>query len=143
MRKGEIACNKQFLLYSQWFLPYMVLIVHFKMLSAICLNLDRSEILSSGNGLMPLLQLKSYHGSQWRTCVSWLSHTSTNTSFFPKPPTTFLTYFSKEEGRKYAKKKVHLNRVSNSQPSGHESDTLTTEPLGWGPRNEKFKYKTN
>ena len=30
VRKGEIACNKQFLLFSQCFLPYMVLIVHFK-----------------------------------------------------------------------------------------------------------------
>ena len=30
MRKGEIACNKQFLLSSQCFLPYMVLIFHFK-----------------------------------------------------------------------------------------------------------------
>ena len=30
MRKGEIACNKQFLLFSQCFLLYMVLICHFK-----------------------------------------------------------------------------------------------------------------
>ena len=30
MRKLEIACNKQFLLFSQWFLPYMSLIFHFK-----------------------------------------------------------------------------------------------------------------
>ena len=29
-RKGEIACNKQFLLFSQCFLPFMVLIFHFK-----------------------------------------------------------------------------------------------------------------
>ena len=28
--KGDIACNKQFLLFSQCFLPYMVLIFHFK-----------------------------------------------------------------------------------------------------------------
>ena len=28
---------------------------------------------------------------------------------------------------KYAVKKVRLNRVSNSQLPGHESDTLTTE----------------
>ena len=28
--KGEIVCNKQFLLFSQCFLPYMVLIFHFK-----------------------------------------------------------------------------------------------------------------
>ena len=29
-RKGEIACNKQFLLFSQCFLPYMALTFHFK-----------------------------------------------------------------------------------------------------------------
>ena len=27
VRKGEIACNKQFLLFSQCFLPYMTLII--------------------------------------------------------------------------------------------------------------------
>ena len=30
MRKGEIACHKQFLLFSQRFLPYMAHIFHFK-----------------------------------------------------------------------------------------------------------------
>ena len=30
VRKGEIACNKQFLLFSQCFLPYLALIFHFK-----------------------------------------------------------------------------------------------------------------
>ena len=30
VRKGEIACNKQFLLFSKCFLPYMVLNFHFK-----------------------------------------------------------------------------------------------------------------
>ena len=44
-------------------------------------------------GLKPLWQLKSYHGGRWRAYVSWLSHTSTITNFFPKPPTTFLTCF--------------------------------------------------
>ena len=29
-------------------------------------------------------------------------------------------------------KKDRLNRVSNSQPPGHESDPLTTEPPGHG-----------
>ena len=48
--------------------------------------------------------------------------------FFPKPPTTFLTCFCRGERRKYAGKKSCLNRGSNSQPPGHESDTLTTEP---------------
>ena len=48
--------------------------------------------------------------------------------FFPKPLTTFLTCFCRGERRKYAGKKSRLNRGSNSQPPGHESDTLTTEP---------------
>ena len=52
--------------------------------------------------------------------------------FFPKPPTTFLTCFWRGEGQKYAGKKSRLNRGSNSQPPGHESDTLTTEPPGLG-----------
>ena len=50
--------------------------------------------------------------------------------FFPKPPTTFLTWFCKGERRKYAGKKSHLNRGSNSQPLDQESDMLTTEPPG-------------
>ena len=52
--------------------------------------------------------------------------------FFPKPPTTFPTCFCRGERRKYTRKKSHLNRGSNLQPPGHESDTLTTEPPGWG-----------
>ena len=52
--------------------------------------------------------------------------------FFPKPPTTFITCFCRGERRKYAGKKSRLNRGSNSQPPGHESDTLTTEPPGRG-----------
>ena len=52
--------------------------------------------------------------------------------FFPKPPTTFLTCFCRGERQKYAGKKSRLNRGSNSQPPGHESDTLTTEPPGRG-----------
>ena len=54
--------------------------------------------------------------------------------FFPKLPTTFLTCFCRGERRKYARKKSRLNRGSNSQPPGHESDTLTTEPPGLGER---------
>ena len=53
MRKGEIACNKQFLLFAPCFLPYMALTFYFK-----C-NLESrlqfvsfwTKILSSGNGL--------------------------------------------------------------------------------------------
>ena len=52
--------------------------------------------------------------------------------FFPKPPTTFLTSFCRGERQKYARKRSCLNRGSNSQPPGHEYDTLTTEPPGRG-----------
>ena len=52
--------------------------------------------------------------------------------FFPKPLTTFLTCFCRGERREYARKKSRLNWGSNSQPPGHESDMLTTEPPGWG-----------
>ena len=62
--------------------------------------------------------------------VSWLSYTSINSNFFPKPSTAFLTCFRRGERRKYAGKKVRLNRVSKTQPPGHESDTLTAESPG-------------
>ena len=52
--------------------------------------------------------------------------------FFPKPPTTFLICFCRGERQKHAEKKSRLNQGSNSQPPGHESDTLTTESPGRG-----------
>ena len=55
--------------------------------------------------------------------------------FFPKPPTTFPTCFCRDERRQYAGKKSRLNRGSNSQPPGYESDTLTTEPPRRGANN--------
>ena len=61
--------------------------------------------------------------------------------FFPKPPTTFLTCFCRGERRKYAGKKSRLNRESNSQPPGHESDTFTTEPPGRGVNGWWFRTK--
>ena len=66
-----------------------------------------------------------------RVCPGFLTPVHTQL-FFPKPPTTFLTCFCGGERRIYAGKKVRLNRVSNSQPPGHESDTLTAEPTGRG-----------
>ena len=50
--------------------------------------------------------------------------------FFPKPPTTFVTCFSRSdcERPKYPGKKSRLKQGSNSQPPGNESDTLTTKP---------------
>ena len=52
--------------------------------------------------------------------------------FFPKLPTTFLTRFCRGVRRKYTKEKSRLNLGSNSQPPGHQSNMLTTEPPGWG-----------
>ena len=63
--------------------------------------------------------------------------------FFPKPPTTFRTCFCRGERRKYAGKKVRLNRESNSQPPGHESDTLTTEPPRQGRKFKKRRVLVN
>ena len=74
-------------------------------------------------GLMPIKQLKSHVFPGFLTSV--LAQL-----FFPKPPTTFLTCFSRGERPKYTGKKVRLNRELNSQPPGHESDRLTTEPPG-------------
>ena len=50
---------------------------------------------------------------------------------------------SRGERRNNAGKKVRLNRVSNSQPPGHESDTLTTEPPGRGEKKDKLLIKNN
>ena len=51
----------------------------------------------------------------------------------------FLTCFGRGEKRKYAGKKARLNRVLNSQPSGHESDT---EAPGRGvEKGETASYK--
>ena len=55
-----------------------------------------------------------------------------NTTFFLKPPTTFLTCFSRGERQKYTGKKVCQILVSNSHPPGHKSIMLTTEPPGGG-----------
>ena len=46
--------------------------------------------------------------------------------FFPKPPTTFLTCFSRGERRKYAGKKFRLNRVSTHN---HQVISPTRSPL--------------
>ena len=64
VRKGEIICNKQFLLSSQYFLPFFCTFflnfhLHFEMSSAICFNLDQSKLLSSGNGLILLTSIHS------------------------------------------------------------------------------------
>ena len=59
---------------------------------------------------------------------------------FPKPPTTFLTCFCRGERRKYTGKKSRFNRGPNSQPPGHDSNTLTTEPPRRGLSLEKTEW---
>ena len=55
LRKGEIVCNKQFLLFSQCFLPYMIYIFNFKCTLKYCLQFasiwTSLRYLSSGNRL--------------------------------------------------------------------------------------------
>ena len=58
---------------------------------------------------MQLKQLRSYHVGHAH--VSLLSLSSTNTTFFPKPPTTFLTCFSR--GHREARK---CQKESSPQP---------------------------
>ena len=65
-----------------------------------------------------------------------------NTTVFPKPLTTFLTCSSRGERRRYAGEKVRLKRVPNSQPPGHDSYTLTTEPPGWVRGCRKGKWRS-
>ena len=55
--------------------------------------------------------------------------------FFPKPPTTFLTCFyasAEVTGKNSPERKVPSTGDRLSQPPGHESDMLTTEPPGRG-----------
>ena len=49
VRKGEIACNKQFLLFSQCFLPYMALIFHFKPIIIQCSILKHQRYIAMEN----------------------------------------------------------------------------------------------
>ena len=60
--------------------------------------------------------------------------------FSPKPSTTFLRCYCRGRRRKYAGKKVRLNQGLNSQPPGHESDTLITELHGRGNKICVLKY---
>ena len=62
--------------------------------------------------------------------------------FFPKPPNTILTCFCRGKRPKYARKKSRLNRGSNSQPPGHEYNTLTTDQTGQGDRQTDRQGKT-
>ena len=59
-------------------------------------------------GCLVVLRFNATLTAKVISCVSWLSHTSTKTNFFSKPPTTFLTCFSRGERRNYAGKTILL-----------------------------------
>ena len=122
--KGENAGNQHFLLFPQCFLPYQKL---FKLSFELYLFCPL-QMLSIWSSLKFFRFVKSWLVG----CIVGLTPPVLTQLFFPKPPTTFLTCFCRGDRRKYAGKKSRLNRRSNSQPSGHESDTLTTEPPGRG-----------
>ena len=70
MKKGEIACYKQFLLFFTMFSTlhgiYFSIYTHFEMLSATSFKLDQSKILSSGNGLSIFF---TWYGSDINTVI--------------------------------------------------------------------------
>ena len=92
--------------------------------------------------ILSWLVVLGFHATLTAKVISWQSEThmcflafstpALKQLFFSKPPSTFLTCFCRGERRKYAGKKSRLNQGLNSQPQGHEFDTLTTEPPGWG-----------
>ena len=78
-----------------------------------------------------------YHSGRWRTCVSGLSHSSTNTTSFPSHRLLF-SHAWEVRGEITLEKKFCLNRVSNSKPLDHESDTLINESPGRGQSSERI-----
>ena len=62
---------------------------------------------------------------------SFLTAVLTQVSFQSQQLRTFLICF-RGERRKYAGKNQSLVQPGIKQPLGHESDTLNTEPPGWG-----------
>ena len=96
VRKGEIACYKQFLLFSQCFLPYMALIFHFK-----CTLKCYLEFVSIWNSLKFCRLVMAEQVISWRSVThnvfpGFLTPVLTQL-FFPNPRTTFLTCFCRGE----------------------------------------------
>ena len=76
MRIGEIACNKQFLLSSQCFLHYLVLIFHFKctlkcplQLVSILTSLKFCSLVTFGQYSAPQYCFHTFPKKPWFICV--------------------------------------------------------------------------
>ena len=79
MRKAEIACNKQFLLFSKCFLPYMALIFHSKCTLKCRLQFisiwTGIKILSSGSGLKEAAAVANNNSAQqFNTCFTGIKY---------------------------------------------------------------------
>ena len=61
--------------------------------------------------------------------------------FFQSHQVLYSHASAEVRGEKYARKKSRLNRGSNSQQAGHESDMLTAEPPGRGCVHDEKKKK--
>ena len=75
---------------------------------------------------MPLKQLRSYHGGRWRTCVSWLSHTSANTTFLSKGTDYFSHMLLQSWEAKLPERKF---ASTGDQTHNHQVMSLTHSPL--------------
>ena len=63
--------------------------------------------------------------------VSWLSHTGTDTTFLSKAINYFSHMYQTVDRRKIAEKKAFCHdRVSNPDPTGHESNAIRFEVPG-------------
>ena len=109
----KLLTQKQFLLdtaFSTFLANFLSFLSNLKTSSSIPLSLEESKISCLGKelitldrvslnelrligwlywGLTPLQHPRSYNGGRWCICISWLSHTSTNTTFLTKATVYF------------------------------------------------------
>ena len=111
VERGEIAHYKRFLLFPQCFQKSLLQTRKNKDLFGIGLT-DR--VIS--------------WWSMTHMCFLAFSHQYHHKFSFQSHRLLFSHASAEVRGEKYARKKVCLNRGSNSQPPGHESETLTTQP---------------
>ena len=112
MRKGEIACNKQFFLFSQCFPPYLALISHFK-----CTLKYRLKFVSIWTSLKILL---SGIGLRSGVVLEWWSLKAVN-CLIQVVSNTGLTVLSNlqyhgEKDQEWLVNKFHLYTETNYHP---------------------------
>ena len=103
VRKGGIACNKHFLLFSQYFLLYMIHIFHFKCTLKCCLQFvsiwTSLNFLLSGNGLW---KVWGFITDNWiREAKRWC------------PALKVLIYYGSQEDRRATRQYVLYNKPND------------------------------